>query len=68
MGMSINASWDEEFSRTVNNLGCFMSDRGRYFSNFSAFNKNISLLSHIGVDNSCIFEEIALVKPNWIQK
>ena len=62
--MCIDTSWYEEFVSTVNDFSIFVGDTAGDFGNFSVLDEDISLLRKISIDDSCIFEKIALLESN----
>jgi hypothetical protein len=58
----VYAAWNDELSRAVDDLSIFMGDIFWNLGNFAIFDEEISDFCEIGVDDPCVFEEIAMVE------
>jgi len=58
VGVGIDSSRDEKLAGAVNNISIFVGEAARESSYFSVLDEDIGSGGDVGVDNSCVFEEI----------
>lgn len=63
VSMGINASWDDELIRAIDNCCWFMGYVRAHRGDLAMLNKDINHLGYFRIDNLPILEEIAIVKP-----